>query len=397
MPVRTPLHCRTAQLCEAHSWKTWGGYLSVRRYGVSLDEEYHALRSACTLMDASPLCKLEVRGPDAGSFASYLFTREIGATPIGAVRYGAFCDADGYVIDDGTVARLSDDHYRITSGSTLLPWVLQHSIGFRVEISDSTHTLAALALQGPQSRTVLRGILGSSQIDELGYFHLAPFRIDGIPVQVSRTGYTGDLGYEVWVTSEKAVHIWDALMEEGRQCGLLPMGLDALDTARIEAGYILQDVEYTSSLRASSPRQKSTPFEIGLGWGVKLKRAPFIGQAALANFKKVPPGKVLVGLEVDWDALSALYDRVDLPATMTADASREATPIFRRGLRPVGYCSSRIWSPMLKKFIGLALLEPVCAKAGTKLAIDLLVEHQRHRVPASVAALPFFDPERKRL
>jgi len=394
MPIPTPFHARTSALCTSLAWKEWAGYHAVRSYDTYPEREYFAFRHAAGLLDVTPLYKYDLRGPDAGRLLAYVTVKDVTQMKPGRVTYLCWCDADGKVLDDGTITRWDDAHYRLTSADPSFAWLARHARGFDVEIEDVSEKLGALALQGPSSRAVLVDVAGA-EVAGLRFFGAQHAHIAGVPVDVTRTGYTGDLGYEVWTPAEHALAVWDALAEAGRPYGLQPAGLDALDMTRIEAGFILGGVDYTSARRALIEDQKSSPYEIGLGWCVQLEREPFLGQAALRREARAGSRHALVGLDIDWDALRALFDEKGLPPLVLAHAWRASIPVYL-GAVQVGYATSGSWSPTLKKNLALATLEAAHAAPGTELAIEWTVEHRRRTVGATVAERPFFDPERKR-
>jgi aminomethyltransferase len=329
-----------------------------------------------------------------------MMVRDVSKLKVGRVAYSCWCDDDGKVIDDGTVSRLGESHFRVTAADPTLHWLHALSRGFDVEIEDSSTRLAALALQGPTSRAILRDATGNAGIDGLKFFGVTKTTIGkggaGIPVWISRTGYTGDLGYEVWAERGEALAVWDALMAAGEPHGILPAGLDALDVARIEAGFILLGVDYYSSHKVILDSRKSTPLELGFGWMVDLERGNFIGRDAIAAATKRGPAWELVGLEVSWEELEALYARFNLPPSLPATARRDALPVYDDNGRQVGQATSHTWSPLLKKYLAIASVRRGFGAKGTKLQIEHTVEYERRQVTATVAPLPFFDPERKR-
>ncbi len=398
MPRPTPFHPRTSELCTSLLYKEWAGCYAVRRYDIYHEREYYALRHAATVMDATPLYKYEVQGAGAGELLSWLTVRDFTTTPVGRVAYVCWCDEQGKVLDDGTVTRLSENHFRLTSADPALDWLVRHARAFGVEVEDKSRSIAALALQGPRSREVLRGLLGPA-IDDLRFFRAMPARVGGerggFEIVVTRTGYTGDLGYELWVDDPHALALWDALMEAGRTHGLLPLGLDALDVSRVEAGFVLQGVDYFSSRRTLIERQTSTPFELGFGWMVKLDRAPFVGQEALRAESARGSAWMLVGLEIDWEEFEALHEAFGLPPHLETMTSREGVPLYRHGAQ-VGQATSRAWSPTLKQYLAIASVLAPHAEAGTELEVEVTVEYERHRAKATVRKLPFYDPERKK-
>jgi aminomethyltransferase len=395
MPIPTPFHTRTYPLCKSFEWRDWSGYLAAASYHPTHEHEYFAIRNAAALIDVSPLFKYEISGPQAGELVNRIITRDISKCAVGQVIYTPWCDDDGKVIDDGTVSRLDTDQYRITTAEPNLAWFQDCAIGFRAFIRDRSENLAALAIQGPSSRKILRTIRGLEDIDNLGYYRLMNLTVDNFPLAISRTGYTGDLGYELWVQRDHAENLWDRLFYAGQGYGLLPVGMQALDIARIEAGLILLQIDYISSRRAMIEAQRSSPFELGLGWTVDLKKSNFVGKKALLRDYSAGVGWKLVGLEVDWLSLEKEFGKVDLVPQVVGKASRLSIPIYWNS-RQVGHASSHTFSPVLKRYIALASLESKYAKSGTELALEITVEYTRRDAKAKVVKLPFFNPPRKK-
>lgn len=398
MPIPTPFHERTQPLCTSYRWKDWSGYCAVCSFDTSHEREYFAFRESAGLLDVTPLYKYEVSGPDAAALLARMMVRDVSKLKVGRVAYSCWCDDDGKVIDDGTVSRLGESHFRVTAADPTLHWLQAVGRGLDVQIEDSSTRLAALALQGPTSRDILRAAsdAGSSPIDNLKFFGVTRSVIQGIPVWISRTGYTGDLGYEVWVERENALAVWDALIAAGRPHGIEPAGLDALDVVRIEAGFILLGVDYFSSHKVVLESRKSTPLELGFGWMVDLERGNFIGRDAIAAEMKRGSVWQLVGLEVSWEELEALYGSFNLPPSLPATARRDALPVYAEDGRQVGQATSHTWSPLLKKYLAIASVRRGSEAKGTKLQIEHTVEYERRKITATVAPLPFYDPERKR-
>jgi aminomethyltransferase len=392
----TPFHPRTASLNRRQQWREWSGHWAPAVYGDSHDIEYNAIRNAAALIDVSPLFKYHVTGPDAMRLVDRVTVRDATKLQPGQVHYTCWCDEGGKVIDDGTVARLDDDTYRWTAADPSLRWIRMNAGGLDVHVEDITEQVAAVALQGPLSRSVLEVATGEAWAD-LKYFRRRAATIDGIPVDVSRTGYTGDLGYEVWIDAEHAVAVWDALSAAGAGYGVRPAGLLALDVVRVEAGLILLEVDYTSSRHALIAEQAYSPSELGiLGHFVRFDKAPFVGKRALeAEQSRGGPARRLVGLEVDWSGLEALYAAQDLPPVMSPMTSRLAVPVWN-GRRQVGRATSTTWSPILKRALALASVAAEQADPGTRLEVEWTVEARRGRATARVVPLPFFDPPRKR-
>jgi aminomethyltransferase len=375
------------------NYREWSGYYAVSVYEMHHDHEYNAIRNACALIDVTPLYKYRISGKDATKFVNRVITRDISKVAIGQVIYCCWCDEQGKVIDDGTISRLGENFYRWTAADPSIRWFHQNALGLDVHIADISTELAALALQGPTSGRLLKQV-AEADIANLKYFRFTHGKIAGVEVDISRTGYTGDLGYEIWIPWNDAPRVWDALMEKGRQFDLHPAGMLALDVARIEAGLILIEVDYFSSKRALIDSQKYSPYEIGLGRLVDLKKEHFIGRDALDAEHHRGPKRLLMGLDVHWEDVERLYDAVGLGPQVPSTASRSAVPVYRGGLQ-VGKATSTTWSPTLKKMIALASLSREHGAAGTELQMELTVEAVRQKVRATVKDLPFFNPPRK--
>lgn len=390
----TPFHSRTAPLCQAQNWRRWAGYVVASSYELNHDREYWAIRSAAALLDVSPLYKYLVRGPDAARLLDRIVTRDIRRCAVGQVMYTPWCDEAGKVLDDGTVTRLDERLFRLTAAEPNLRWLHESGVGLDVAIEDVSDATAALAVQGPAAREILRNAL-DADLDGLRFFHATTGTVRGVPLGITRTGYTGDLGFELWFDARHAEPIWDHLMERGRPYGLTPAGMLALDVARIEAGLILIDVDYVPARKALIQARTSSPFELGLGWTVRLEKDYFVGHRALREEHGRAPAWRLRGLEIEWDALERLYAEAGLPVELPATAWRTSVPVYA-GDAQVGYATSGCWSPLLKRYIALVHLQAPHAAPGTGLAMEVTVEHCRRRAPARVRELPFFTPERKR-
>ena len=334
MPVPSPFHPRTAECCASLRWKDWAGYFAVCSYGPCHEREYYALRHAVGMIDVTPLFKYDVSGPDAARLLSWVTVRDIGKLALDQSTYLCWCDDDGMVLDDGTVTRIGEERYRMTSAEPYFHWLSDQAGEMDVELEDVTGTIAALAVQGPSSRALLSDIV-DADVDGLRFFRATHGRVRDFECVVTRTGYTGDLGYEVWVDNAHALDLWDALTAGGRAHGLLPAGLDALDVTRIEAGFILAGVDYFPARGVAIESRKTSPYELGLGWTVKLDREPFIGQAALLAERERGSKRATVGLVLDWEELEALYEREGLPPDLPSAAWRGGVPVYR-GARQVG-------------------------------------------------------------
>jgi aminomethyltransferase len=394
MPIGTAFHERTLALCESLNYREWSGYYTVSAYEAHHEHEYNAIRESAALIDVSPLFKYRISGPDATALVDRVVTRDMRKVAVGQVIYTPWCDEAGKVIDDGTVSRLDENTYRWTAADPNLRWFHQNARGLDVQIEDISESVAALALQGPTSGKLLKRAVEGADIDSLKYFHVTSGRISGVAVDISRTGYTGDLGYEIWMPWNEGPKIWDALMKTGRAFDIHPTGMLALDVSRIEAGLLLIDVDFNSSKKAMIESQKYSPFELGLGRLVNLDKGRFVGQDALAREQKEGHIREIVGIEVDWPSVEQLYEQVGLAPSIPAAASRVAVPIYKNGLQ-VGKATSSTWSPTLKKLIALATVKRNYAKPGSILEFEITVESVRHRVPATVVKTPFFNPKRK--
>ncbi len=390
----TPFHQRTAPLMQGQAWRRWAGHTVASSYDLLHDREYAAVRSAAALFDVSPLHKYLITGPDAGRLLDRMVTRDVTKCRVGQVLYTPWCDGQGKVIDDGTISRLGDTTYRLTAAEPSLRWIDRNAFGLKATVEDVSDGLGALALQGPLSRTILNQVAEHS-VDGLKYFRVMPTRIAGIPVEISRTGYTGDLGYELWIPAADAVKVWDRLIEVGFDYGIAPAGIFALDLVRIEAGLVMADVDYHSSHRALIEEQKSSPYELSLDWTVNLDKGPFNGRQALTAERHRGPAWRFVGIEVDWESLEGLYAFHGLPPALPSVAWRTSTPIYRDDTQ-IGYASSGCWSPLLKKYLALAHIKAPHFAPGTQVEMEVTVEHHRRRAAAWVRTLPFFDPERKK-
>jgi aminomethyltransferase len=393
MPIGTAVHERTFALCESLNYREWSGYYAVSAYEGHHEHEYNAIRNAAALIDVSPLYKYLITGRDAAKFVDRLITRDVAKMAVGQVFYTPWCDEHGRVIDDGTVSRLDEQRFRWTAADPSLRWFTQNATGMDVHIEDISEEIAALALQGPTSARVLRAV-SNADIDSLKYFRVTSGEIAGVPVDVSRTGYTGDLGYEIWMPAQDAVGVWDALMEGGRPFDIKPAGMLALDVARVEAGLMLIEVDFFSSKKAVIDSQKYSPYEMGLGRLVSLTKSRFIGQQALRIEHQKGHPRQVVGLEVDWTEVEAIYEKLGLAPSIGATTSRVAVPVYRSG-RQVGRATSTTWSPVMKRMIALATIDRPHYAPGSRVQIELTVEAVRYRVGAVVVQTPFFNPSRK--
>jgi len=393
LPIGTAFHERTLALCHSLNYREWSGYYTVSVYEVHHEHEYNAIRNACALIDITPLYKYLVTGKDATKLVNRVITRDVNKVAVGQVIYCCWCDEDGKVIDDGTITRLEENAYRWTAADPSLRWFRQNGLNMDVQIEDISEKTAALALQGPTSAKLLKAV-AEAEITNLKYFRMTRGKIAGVPVDISRTGYTGDLGYEIWIPWKDALKVWDVLMEKGKQFDIHAAGMLALDVARVEAGLLLIEVDYISSKKAMIPAQKYSPYELGFGKMVHLNKENFVGKRALEVDAKKGVARQLVGLEVDWVEVEEQHDRFGLTPAAPSQASRVSVPVYL-GDRQVGKATTTAFSPLLKKLIALASVDTQFAKPGTQLQMELTIEAQRLKTTATVVPLPFFSPKRK--
>ncbi len=398
----TPFHPRTSALCQPHNWRRWAKYIVAGSYELTPEREYWAIRNAAALLDISPLYKYTFQGKDAARVLNRIVTRDVSKCAVGQVMYTPWCNEHGKVMDDGTVHRVEENLFFVTSADPNYRWFCENAMGFKVNIQDVSDTTAAVSLQGPRSREILN-LLARDEIDALRYFHVMPNHLRDIPARISRTGYTGDLGYEIWVEEKDALPLWDLLMDTGEGYGITPTGILALDLARVEAGLILIETDYTSVRKALIPDQMSSPLELGLGWTVALDKVDgstgspqsFVGKRALVQEKKREAEWRFVGIEIDWDSLQEIYARKNLHPQLPMTTWRTSTPLYADD-KQIGYASSGCWSPILKKYIALAHLRAPYFELDSHIEMEVTVEHERKRARAVVVRTPFFNPKRKK-
>jgi aminomethyltransferase len=376
---RTPFHDRVAPLCESSLWERWNGYATVSVFRNETDE-YFAVRNAASLYDVSPMLKYRIDGADAERVVNRIVTRDVTRLAPGRALYTAWCDGGGKVIEDGTVFRLAPDRFRINCAEPQLPWFEDSAWGFAAKVTEESDEVAGLALQGPLSRAVLEDV-GLGEAGTLPTLGLGRFPFDGGEVLVSRTGYTGDLGFELWIASDRALQLWDRLMTTTERRFLRPIGARALNVTRIEAGHILVNADYIGASRALRPSQARSPYELGLGWTVDLRKERFNGRVALAAEKSAGgPRRRLVGLDI-------------------SGRRSAAGAYLYRGRREVGQVTSATWSPLLKKNIALATVEAPWSAPGTELMADIYykkeVTQARVEARATVVDHRFLGSQRR--
>jgi glycine cleavage system T protein (aminomethyltransferase) len=397
MVLTTPFHERLAPLNETNLWSHWSGYLSAVKYQMADKFEYFAVRNAAGLIDTSPLYKYRIAGRDAGKFLGSVLARDIAACRDGQAQYTLWCDERGYVVEDGVVIRFAADDYILTSAEPNLAY-FRNLIGYdQVEITDVSADYASLAVQGPRSREILASL--DPQIGSLGFFHHTPAKIGNVPVHVSRTGYTGDLGYEIWVGSEGAIEMWDALGEACAGRGVIPVGQNALLMTRIEAGLILIGVDFHSSRFAFNDSECSTPLELGFGWmfrDLATSTRRFIGRGSIEReiADKTSRWK-MVGLMIDWREWDRHYGDAGLIPPKDETPVVYEMMLYDADANRVGYTTSFMYSPMLQRHIAMARVQPDLARPGSQVNLEVTINHRYHTVGAVVARPPLFNPPRK--
>ena len=392
----TPFHERAAELMQGAEWRRWGGYQVASCYEMTPDREYYAVRSSTAMFDVSALAKYSIKGSQARPFLQKLCTRDLANLSPGKVFYTPWCDSRGKVIDDGTIACFSEDEFQMTAAEQGESWLRKVAVGFEVEIENISDDFGVLALQGPTSRDLLVELLGDS-IKELGFSEACRVDLGELKLWVSRTGYTGDLGFEVWVSTDRALELWDALMKLGSSYALMPAGIWALDVARVESGLIMLDVDYLSALRAESVSQTSSPFELGLGWSVHFKKDDFVGREALLKEKRdnATPYR-FVSCVLDDLAYRQAFERAGIAADLPVKAWRGMHPLFDPEGKQQGYATCGTWSPTTQKYILLAQVAPEWSVLGTRLYFDAVVDRYRHSFPCEVVKSPVFETPRKK-
>ncbi len=381
---------------QGAEWRRWGGYQVASCYEMVPDREYYAVRASCAMFDVSALAKYSIRGPQARAYLQRLITRNVAALKVGDVLYSPWCDSRGKVIDDGTFACFAEDHFQMTAAEQGESWLRKAARGFDVTIDNISDDFGVLALQGPTSLSVLRELAGET-VNSLGFSQSCHSFHKDIPLWISRTGYTGDLGYEVWVPKAHGVTVWDRLIEIGDSYALYPAGIWALDVARIEAGLLMLEVEYVSALTAATTAQTSSPFELGLGWSVHFKKGDFIGREALLREKdEATTPYHYVGCVLDPVAYREAFEEMGLPPSLSVKAWRGVHPLFDDQGVQKGYATCGTWSPTLQKYLMLAQVDPDVATPGSQLVFEDVIERRRVKLPCRVEKLPFFSTDRKK-
>lgn len=393
----TPFHPRTSAANQTGLWSHWAGYLASDRYQMSDKFEYLAIRNSAAVIDTSPLYKYLIYGPDAEKYLAGVLTRDIRRCRPGQAHYTVWSDDDGWVIEDGVILRHADDEFLLTAARPNLAY-LQDLIGrMSVRIEDVSDDYGALALQGPYSRRILQQL--APEVEDIGYFHLTPAKIGSAAVTISRTGYTGDLGYEIWVEADGALDVWDRLFEVATPYGVIPAGQTALLITRIEAGLILIDVDFHSARYAWSDDQRSTALELNMGWMLRDLEdddRAFIGRKAIEReiAEKSSRWKT-VGIVVDWEHWAKTHNDRGLLTPKDHRPEHGGMMLYDEKIERIGYTSSFVYSPVLQRHIGIARIRPEHAAVGSKVGLEVTIDHRYEMVDSHVTRLPFYDPPRK--
>lgn len=394
MVKTTPFYPRTSQLNNTMLWEHWAGYAVAQKYQFSETAEYYAIRNSVGIFDTSPLFKYKITGKDATQFLSGVLARDVRDCKVGEAQYTIWCDDDGWLLEDGVVMRVAKNEYWLTSAEPNLRY-LSNLVGYTQDanVEDVSEAYGLLALQGPHSLNVLKQL--SKAVEKLDYFELVQTKIAKKSVIVSRTGYTGSLGYEIWVKSEDAVAVWDAVMEAGAGYNITPFGQKVLHIARIDAGLLMIDVEYHTARHAWTDEQRSSPIELGFGWMFKeLHKSDraFIGRRAIEKELKEKSSRwKLVGIEVDWNSYETVYNSLGMIAPKGNTPIEEAMSLYDANKAWQGHTTSFVFSSILKKHVAIAKVVPSKAKVGTELQLELMINDRPRLVTARVARMPFYN------
>lgn len=394
---QTPLFPRLSQFSQAQAWGNWLGYQAALRYDLSSKHEYFGVRNAAGIFDTSPLRKFWIRGRDAERFCSYVFARDPRSLRPGRAQYTVWCDDGGFVLEDGVLFRYSSDEFLLTAAEPNLGYLRSLARPFDVEVVDCSDEYASFALQGPRSRAILESL--TPDVTALRFFEFVETKVADCPVTVSRTGFSGDLGFELIVPTDDALRVLDAVLEVGLPHGVRPYGDEALGMTRIEAGLPLIGVEFTSSRYAFTADERFTPDELGLGWllrGIEDPARPFIGRQAILRERSDGTTRWrTVGITISWSDYYDLFTSNGLLAVPNEVPVPWESMIYNRNDKRVGYATSMMYSPLLQRHIGIARVRPKYAEPGTPVFVEQTVNHEYINVRATVTTLPFYNPERK--
>jgi aminomethyltransferase len=380
--LKSPFHERARALCQVDSFVPWAGYTTVDVF-TTVEQEYFAIRNSATLYDLTPMVKYRIGGPDALRYLNRLVTRDVARIKPGRVGYCVWCNDAGHLIDDGTIFCLGDDEYRLCTAERQLDWLLDSALGYAVQVEEVTEHIAALALQGPTSCAVLKR-MGLTGVERLKPFEIGRFQSGPHALLVSRTGFTGDLGYELWMDPGAAESQWDALMAAGGTRGVRPIGSQALNMARIEAGFLLPNLDFVSAERTLRTGRGRSPLELGLTWLVDFGKGHFTGRRSLLLEQRRGVARQLVGLDIEGNK----------------PAHHALLYAERSGAHEVGSVMSATWSPTCKRNIALAMLTAPHFTMGSTVWADIYLNRElvweRRMARAVVVERPFYAPERRR-
>lgn len=393
----TPFHDRTSAANVSGLWEHWSGYLVARQYQLSEKFEYFAIRNSAGLFDSSPLFKYRIHGPEAEAFLAGVLARDIRTCPVGHGQYTAWLDDGGFVVEDGVVFRAAADDYLLTCAEPNFSYFHDLIGRRRVALEDVSEASAVLAVQGPKSREILACL--TPAVADLPYFGLTEASVAGVALTISRTGYTGDLGFELWIPAERALAVWDAVVEAAAGKGVIPFGLTALSMARIEAGLLLLDVDFSSSRYAWNAAGRSTLIELGLGWMVRNLQGDdraFIGRAALERELRDRTSRwKLTGLVLDWQDYDRHYDAAGLIPPKDHTPIEDEYYVYDEAGTQIGYATSLMYSPMLQRHIALARVPLDRTAPGSHVRLELPVAHHYEYFDAVVSRLPLYNPDRR--
>ncbi|MEM7114352.1 MAG: aminomethyltransferase family protein [Chloroflexota bacterium] len=407
MIKRTPFYPRQVELNETLLWEDWAGYAAPSQYQYATVVEYFATRNGAALYDTSPLFKYRIKGKDATKFLAGVLARDIRRCPVGSAQYTIWCNDAGFVLEDGVVMHVHEDEYLLAAAEPNLKYFSDLVGRMAVEIEDISEEYGILAVQGPHALSVLGQL--TADAEKLGYFGVMETAVSTatgtIPTIISRTGYTGDLGYEIWMKAEDGLAVWDALMEAGSGYNLTPIGMTALTMARLDAGMLMIDIDFSTARHAWVDAQRETPLELGLNWmlrGIEDEERPFIGRRAILQEKANKTSRWrTVGLEFDTVAYEKIHNDQGIIAPKAGVLNLHTMYLydddFNQNINSqyLGYITSMMFSPFLKKHIAIAKLPTSHAKRGSKVYVELEVLHRSHYFPATVVRMPFYNPTRK--
>lgn len=380
--LRTPFYERMVKLDTLNTWHEWKGY-STPDALYCAETEYFAIRNATAVFDLSPMTKYRITGPDSLAYLNRLVTRDMAKVKPGRVAYAVWCDDLGQVLDDGTIFHLREGEYRLCSQERHYDWLITSAIGFDVTVTEETADIAGLAVQGPTSYSVLSA-MGLDGLGELKVFGLMHFDFEGTELMVSRTGFTGDLGYELWITADKAEALWDALFEAGQIFGIRAIGVHALEMSRVEAGYLAAYQDFLPAKATVRNGRTRSPLELGLEWLVDFKKPNFNGRRALAEEKRRGSTWRLVKLDIEGNKEahhSYIYEK------------------SKNNRKEIGFITSAVWSPICKQNIAIGTVKMPHGAPGSAVWVEIYYQREMHWNRAMAKAIvvdkPFWFPPRR--